>query len=488
MSIKLRDYQQELLDKCIKSLKGGCKRPLLVLPTGGGKTACASELVKRSYNKGKSSIFICHRQELLNQTYKTYMKNGITPGVIKGGVTPDYNNPIQIASVNTLVRRLDAYKEPDVIFVDEAHHQPGSMWATVANRYSNSTIVGLTATPCRLDGKPLNKFFDDMIEVITTKQLIERGYLSPYLYYAPSTINTNELDMSSNGDYSKESLANASFSNRIVGDNIAQYKRLADGKRNIVFAINRMHGADITRRYNEAGISAEFLDGETPTKRRKEVLEKFEAGEIKVLVNCELFGEGFDLPAVEVVSLLRPTASTSLYLQQVGRGLRICPGKTHAIILDHVNNYQRHGMPDDIREWSLDSGLTKSKRGQQSTIAIKRCPICFFAHSPALKCPNCGYVDEANGKDIKEIAGELVLLGSQEYRQAEKREVIIANTIKEFARIEKERGYKKYWAEKQWQMKTGKNLWDSLDGLEEIAAARGYSNGWAWVRWNRTRG
>ena len=416
------------------------------------------------------------------------MKNGIIPGVIKGGVTPDYNNPIQIASVNTLVRRLDVYKEPDVIFVDEAHHQPGSMWATVANRYSNSTIVGLTATPCRLDGKPLNKFFDDMIEVITTKQLIEKGFLSPYLYYAPSTISTNELDISSNGDYSKESLANASFSNRIVGDNIAQYKRLADGKRNIVFAINRMHGADITRRYNEAGISAEFLDGETPTSRRKEVIKRFEDGDIKVLVNCELFGEGFDLPAVEVVSLLRPTASTSLYLQQVGRGLRICPGKTHAIILDHVNNYQRHGMPDDIREWSLDSGLTKSKRGQQSTIAIKRCPRCFFAHSPALKCPNCGYVYEANGKDIKEIAGELVLLGSQEARQAEKKEVIIASTLKELVRIEKDRGYKKYWAEKQWQTKTGENLWNSFDGLEKIATARGYNSGWAWVRWNRTRG
>lgn len=488
MSIQLRDYQQELVVKCVASLKRGFKKPLLVLPTGGGKTAIASELVRRSYNKGKSSIFIVHRQELLRQTYLTYQKNGITPAIIQGGVNPDYTNPMQIASVNTLVRRLDKVSPPDLVFIDECHHQPGSMWSAVTDAFPNAIVVGLTATPCRLDGKPLGKFFDVMLEVINVKQLIERGYLSPYLYYAPSSINTSELSMSSNGDYSKESLAQASFSASIVGDNIEQYKRLAMGKRNVVFAINRMHGADIARRYNEAGIKAEFLDGETPNAQRKATLERFNKGETKVLVNVDLFGEGFDLPAIEVVSLLRPTASTSLYLQQVGRGLRICEGKTHAIILDHVNNYQRHGMPDEIREWSLDGGLTKRKRGESSSIAIKRCPKCFFAHAPALKCPNCGYVYEANGKEIKEIAGELVLLGSDEYRQAQKKEVIIANTLEELIRIETDRGFKKYWAEKQWQLKTGENLWKSFGGLEKIAAARNYNHGWAWLQWKKVRG
>jgi superfamily II DNA or RNA helicase len=618
LSIQLRDYQQELVEKCVTSLKRGFKKPLLVSPTGSGKTCISSELVRRSYNKGKSSIFIVHRQELLRQTYLTYQKNGITPAVIQGGVNPDYTNPMQIASVNTLVRRFDVVKEPDIIFVDECfvgdtlvltdhgykkirnikpeelvytfneetkefeykkvlklikkplveklvrvnehtictenhlfytkcgwkkakdltecdfclkdngsffkikgvknvkkyneiyvydltvednhnyfvngvlvhncQHQPGSMWARVAERYPNSIMVGLTATPCRLDGKPLSKFFDTMIEVINTKQLIERGYLSPYLYYAPSNIDASELSMSSNGDYSKESLAQASFSARIVGDNIEQYKRLAMGKRNVVFAINRTHAESIKDRYLKEGISAELITGDLDSTSRKKMVERFTTGETKVLVSIDVISEGFDLPAIEVVSLLRPTASTSLYLQQVGRGLRICEGKTHAIILDHVNNYQRHGMPDDVREWTLDSGLTKSKRGQQSTIAIKRCPRCFFAHSPALKCPNCGYVYEANGKDIKEIAGELVLLGSDEYRQAQKKEVIIANTLEELIRIETDRGFKKYWAEKQWELKTGENLWKTFSGLERIAEARNYNHGWAWLQWKKVRG
>ncbi len=488
MPIELRTYQQELVNDCLETIKGGKKKPLLVLPTGGGKTAIASELVRRSFAKGKSSIFICHRQELLRQTYTTYQKNGITPAVIQGGVRPEYDNPMQIASVNTLVRRLDSYKIPDVVFWDECHHIASGSWEKIASYYKDAVHVGLTATPCRLDGKPLNVAFDAMCEVINTRQLIEQGYLSPYLYYAPTDINTKELSVSSNGDYSRESLASASFSNRIIGDNIKHYISLANGKRNIVFAINRIHGADITRRYNDAGIPAEFLDGETPSKKRKDVISAFSDGKIKVLVNCELFGEGFDLPAVEVVSLLRPTASTSLFLQQVGRGLRICPeiGKTHAIILDHVNNWQRHGMPDDEREWSLSGGLRK-KRGQSSSISIRRCPQCFFAHTPALYCPNCGYKYEADGKEIKEIAGELVLIGTNEARQAQRREIIIAETLKDLVLIEKDRGYKTFWAEKQWQAKTGINLWSTLEGLEKIADARDYKNGWAWVQWSKRK-
>ena len=771
-----------------------------MLPTGGGKTAIASELVRRSHNKGKSSIFICHRQELLRQTYNTYQKNGIIPAIIKGGIVPDYTNPMQVASVNTLVRRLDQYRKPDIVFWDECfvgdtkiatikgnkrikdvkagdyvytfneskhvieckkviksikkenkekllsikvngkniictenhlfytkrgwtkaknlctldmvlnitsnkgdynewnmrkmweycgtntvkkssqkknryvalykmhrrkteknifgndgkneqniclgeneikqsyeekrskrksvnniegyevetakkrwkrsrsycctnafsfctrleygssyknrslqrwkrlssllqsryskrsvknsyrsgwrkplishnkregqkenrlscwsrlegikvheqrgykqptevcgrsfvydltvednhnyfaegvlvhncHHIASSTWKTIAEYYKDSVHIGLTATPCRLDGKPLDTAFDDMIEVINTKQLIEQGYLSPYLYYAPSNIDASELSMSSNGDYSKESLAQASFSARIVGDNIQQYLKLANGKRNIVFAINRIHGMDITRRYNEAGIKAEFLDGETADKKRRDVVNAFEEGKINVLVNCDLFGEGFDLPAVEVVSLLRPTASTSLYLQQVGRGLRTCKeiGKTHALILDHVNNWQRHGLPDEVREWSLNTGLTKRKRNASSSIAIRRCPKCFYAHSPALYCPNCGYKYQADGKEIKEIAGELVLLGTEQARQQEKKEVIIADSLAELIRIEEDRGYKRFWAERTWQAKTGENLWATMAGLEKIANARGYDRGWAWIQWNKIR-
>lgn len=472
---------------CCERMKLGFCKPLLVLPTGGGKTAIASELVKRSYTKNKSSIFICHRQELVAQTFNTYKKNGLTPAIIQGGVEPDYDNPLQIASINTLVRRLDKIRKPDVLFFDEAQHLMSNTWRYVSEYFKDAAQVGLSATPTRLDGKPLSVVFDTMVETINTKQLIQQGYLSKYLYYAPSNIDVSELKVGSNGDYTQNSLANASFASRIVGDNIEQYKKLALGKRNIVFAVNLKHAQSIVNRYREAGVSAEMLDGEMSRTKRQDIVARFSNNDIKVLVNVDIVSEGFDLPAVEVVSLLRPTASTSLYLQQVGRGLRIYEGKEHAIILDHVNNYQRHGMPDDVREWSLSTGLKKRKQSSSSDVAIKRCPICFFAHSPALKCPNCGYVYEADGKQIKEIAGDLVLLGSEEYRQAQKKEVIIASSLKELVDIEINRGYKKFWAEKQWLIKTNINLWQDYDGLKEIAKARGYNSGWIWVQWNKLR-
>jgi DNA repair protein RadD len=187
--------------------------------------------------------------------------------------------------------------------------------------------------------------------------------------------------------------------------------------------------------------------------------------------------------------LLRPTMSTSLYLQQVGRALRISPetGKTTALVLDHVNNYQRHGMPDDQREWSLSGGLTKKRKTEQSTESIMRCPKCFFAHSKALSCPNCGYTYTTKEKQIQEVAGELVLIGSQEYKNARQRETLNVSSLDELVKIEKDRGYKFGFAERQWQLKTGENLWSNVSGLEKIAKARGYSDSWVWVQKNKVR-
>lgn len=485
--MQLRPYQQRLIDKTIESIKKGNRRILIQLPTGGGKTAISSEIVKRCYNKGNKSIFCVHRQELLMQTYETYKKNDLSPAFIKSGLSTDVNNRLQIAMINTLANRLDAYKDIDLIIYDECQHQACTTWSKVANHYKNAVTIGLSATPCRLDGKQLNTFFDDMVSEISVKDLIKQGYLVPYKYYAPNELDESDLVLGSNGEYTKDSVDLCVEKSRIIGNNISTYKQLCNGKRNVVFAASCKHGKEVCEQYNKAGIKAEYLDGGISNTERKATLSRFASGETKVLVNVELFSEGFDLPSLEVVSMLRPTHSLSIFLQQVGRGLRICEGKQEAIILDHVNNWKRHGMPDDERIWTLD-GKVKTNRENGKSVAIKRCPECFYAHPPALKCPNCGHVYESDGRTIEQVDGQLVLIGSNEEKVLKRQEVIKATTLDDLVIIEKKRGFHPYWAEKQWQLKTGENLWLSLSGMTKIEKARGYSRGWAYARYMRRKG
>lgn len=483
----LRDYQSDAISDTRTAFSAGYKAPCLVLSTGAGKTVCAGKIIHDAFHKGKRVVFVVHRQELAKQTDKTLKNYGINAGFIMAGKQPDYKNPVQIATVGTLRNRLDKYQEPDLIIYDECQHCMANQWLTIRQSWPHALTLGLTATPCRLDGKPLREFFDTLVVGPSTSELIAKGALTPYDYYAPSTVDTTGMKHNKT-DFTADALSFFSQKREIIGDNIQQYLRLAKGKRNIIFACNVKHSLEIVKRYQDAGVSAAHLDGETPKAEREEILEKFSRGEILVLSNVELFGEGFDLPSIEVVSLLRPTLSTSLYLQQVGRALRPCPelGKERAVILDHVGNYERHGMPDDERIWSLKGGLVKktSAKPTEATVRVQRCPECFFAHSPSHTCPMCGHVYK-NECGVKEVAGELVLLGTQEHRDALKKEIKNVASYEELVKIENERGYKMWWAENTWLRMSGEDLRVSMTGLTRIAKARGYSHGWAWLQAKR---
>lgn len=481
---KLRDYQEKAISEVQEKYKQGFNAPCLVLSTGSGKTVCAGAIIKSAYDKGKRVVFIVHRRELAGQTCKTLKGFGIEPAYIMANTKPDPENKVQIALVGTLCNRLDKYKKPDLIIFDEAHHCLAGQWQKIMTAWAGASVLGLTATPCRLDGKPLATAFDSIVCGPSTKELIERGALTPYDYYAPPTIDLSGLPHNRT-DYTKDALALFSREKKIIGDNVAQYKAIANGKRNIVFACNVLHSKEIVQRYLEAGIPAAHLDGDTPTEERERILKDFSEGKIKVLSNVELFGEGFDLPSIECVSLLRPTLSTSLYLQQVGRALRPCPelNKERAIIFDHADNYIRHGMPDEERIWSLKAGLVHKNRSQKSEpiVRVQRCPECFFAHSPAIKCPKCGHIYR-NENGVKEVAGELVLLGTKEHEVALQREIKEVESYEELVRIETERNHKMWWAEITWKHKTGEDLTRSMSGLMRIAKVRGYSKGWAWIQ------
>ena len=436
MTVQLRPYQATAVQAIRAAYAQGRRAPLLVLPTGGGKTVTFSYVTQSATAKGRRVWLLAHRAELVKQIAGTLARFGcahqvIAPGPIIRQCQADqfraygrtYVQPgatAWVCSVQTLVKRLDkipAQAVPDIIVVDEAHHLTGgTQWGQVVEAFPHAKLLPVTATPCRLDGKGLGigagGFADDLIMGPTMRELIEAGALSRYRIFAPP----NALDLSGvktrAGDYAKDQLAGAVDRPTITGSAVEHYHRLAAGKRAIVFCVSVEHARHVAGEFEGSGVASEFLDGTLDASEREMIIKRFEAGTTLVLTSCDLVSEGFDLPAIEVAILLRPTQSLALYLQQVGRALRTFPGKTEAIILDHVGAVLTHGLPDEDREWSLD-GVTKKKRqpkdepDEDGIDRISTCPKCFTVHMPAPECPSCGHIYPEKARRVEQADGEL---------------------------------------------------------------------------------
>lgn len=447
--IQLRDYQESLIEGCRQVFRQGEDTVLIQLPTGGGKTITSAFMVQRSSDKGLVCWWLVHRREIITQASKTFASLGITHGIIAGGNCTDPAKRVQIGSIQTIVRRLDKLTPPDMIFFDEAHHMASGQYQEVFDRFPNAKKVGMTATPARLDGRGLRQWFANLVMGPTVALLIERGALAPYRLFAPHVPDVSQIG-TVGGDLKRGDLADVMDKPSIVGNAVEHYKKLCPGKRAVAFAVNIQHSLHIVEQFNFEGIRAEHVDGTMDTASRDAAIQRFIDGETLVLSNCELFGEGFDVPAIEAVILLRPTKSLSLYLQQVGRALRPAPGKDYAIILDHAGNSlprelngQGHGFPDDDREWSLDD-RPKRKSGEKSEVTIRTCPECFAVFRPVPSCPNCGHVYVAPVREIEQVEGELqeidvAALRAQEAR-AKKLEQGRAQSIDDLIAIGRQRG------------------------------------------------
>ncbi len=465
--ITLRPYQGDAVVGVRNSYLQGKRAPLLVLPTGGGKTIVFSHISATTAARGKKAIVLVHRIELLRQTFDKLISAGVRVGLINPNYTPDITAPVQVASVQTLARRLPFLKafNPDLIVVDEAHHATAGTWRTCVNAVPTARILGVTATPCRGDGKGLGVnaggIFDDLVIGPTVKELIGLGYLVQPVVYAP----TQKLDLSgikiSMGDYDKHEIELRVDKPTITGDAVSHYTKLCAGAPAVVFCISIAHAEHVAAEFRAAGYRAYAVDGGMEDGERKRILNGLGNGQVQVVCSCDLISEGTDIPAIGCAILLRPTQSTGLYLQQVGRALRPCEGKDRAIILDHVGNCLIHGMPEDEREWSLD-GEEKPKRGQKKEpkIPVKQCPKCYAMHHPAPLCPSCGYVYEMDGREVKQVDGELQQVTPEAALQISKqkrREVAAAQSLEDLLKIEKERGYKPGWSKHVWMARNGKS-------------------------------
>jgi superfamily II DNA or RNA helicase len=316
--IELRPYQQALISDIRERFKGFDRTVLVQLATGGGKTVTSAYMVKTAAERGRRCWWVVHRREIILQASRTFWSMEIPHSLVMGGSISDREAMVQVGSVQTLARRLGKLPPPDLIIFDECHHMGASQYQAIFDAYPRAQVVGLTATPWRLDGRGLGTWFEGMVQGPSVADLMERGALCDYQLYAPSSADVSAV-ATQGGDFKRDELAKVMDKPSIVGDAVAHYRKLANGKRAIAFAVSVEHSKHVAEQFRSAGIPAAHVDGSMDTGARDAIVSDFAAGTIQVLTNADLFGEGFDVPAVEAVILLRPTQSLSLHLQQIGR-------------------------------------------------------------------------------------------------------------------------------------------------------------------------
>ncbi len=438
----LRPYQQAAVDGVRDSFRSGRRRPLLVAPTGSGKTVIFSYVTASAAAKGNRTLILVHRAELLEQCHRSLSQMDVPHGLIASGLTPDRSQLTQIASVQTLVRRFDRVVAPDLIVIDEAHHATAGAWASVLAQYPNARVLGVTATPQRLDGKGLGQVFDDLIRGPEVTKLIDEGYLCKPVYYAPKTVDLTGVHMVA-GDYNRAEVAERMDRPTITGDAVIHYRKYAEGQPCIVFCTGIKHAEHVAQAFNASGYRFKVIDGTLAKEERARRVLDLSSGALQGLVSVDIVSEGFDLPCVSTAILLRPTASLSLHLQQIGRVLRPSPGKQRAVILDHVGNCRRHGLAEELRDWSLDGIRKRGKRGPQDDVAdTRQCPECFAVHTPSPQCPQCLHVYEIKDRIPDVVDGELEELKAREAIRGRKREQGTAQTLEDLIRVGKSRGMK----------------------------------------------
>jgi len=456
----LRDYQIDALNRLRRGFAAGLRRICLVAPTGAGKTTIAAELMRGAVAKGNRVLFLAHRTELIEQCAARLDAFGVDLGVVKNGTRrAKPSAPVQVASVQTLVNRR--MPQARIVIVDECHRVHGETYLKILANYTGSLVVGLTATPVRLDGKGLADVFDELVEAASVTELIASGVLIRPKVYAPQTPDLEDVRMTA-GDYNQRDLGAAMNTPRLVGGIVEHWQRLTPGRKTVVFASSVEHSKAIVASYLEVGVRAAHLDGTTPQVERQQILEDLASGAVTVVSNVAVLTEGWDCPTVEVVTLARPTKSLSMYLQMVGRGVRSAPGKEAAWVLDHAGCAHTHGLASVDRDWPSFFKGRKTKPGAPS---LKNCPECYaVVPANASICPECRFVwQELTNRQRSgpvDVDGELVEVKEtraphwlDRYRPAgEKATQDEKDTLWAFLKVVCERkGFKKGWAAHQYR-------------------------------------
>jgi DNA repair protein RadD len=462
---ELRPYQREVIAQINTKIGAGKRRILLVAPTGAGKMVIAADIVAKSVARGERVLFLAHRRELIKQTSAKLFAVGVDHGLLLPGYAPRLGEAVQVASITTLLSRAlrtASIKLPraDLVIVDEAHHARARTYELLLEAYPEAVVIGMTATPCRKDGRGLGTAFDVLVECPPIAELITAGYLVPSRFYAPTRPDLSGVPVKG-GDYAESQLAERMDKPVLVGDIVSHWHKLGERRRTVVFASGVAHSLHLRDEFRRSGVLAEHIDGSTPFEERDKILIRLAAGTVDLVCNAMVLTEGWDQPEVSCLVLARPTKSLGLYRQMVGRVLRPASGKVDAVILDHAGAVFSNGFPEDPIIWNLAEdhraeNAAHNARRMYRAPALTICPECAAVRFEGRPCALCGWRTRPKPIAVHVADGEL----GQVDRNRTVRGLVYSADEKlgyyqQLLYIANERGYRIGWAAHKYHKKFG---------------------------------
>ena len=459
--MNLRPYQNKAIEDIRHHFSRGKKRILLVAPTGSGKTVIASSMMQKAKERSKFNLFVAHRRELVMQCSRKLSDFGLNHGVIMAQKSPNMMADIQVASIQTFASRKDRddFIKPkaDVIILDEAHRSVSGQFQELIKVYPNAFIIGLTATPCRNDGRGLGNVYEELVEAGSIKELTKLGYLVPNRIVAPTIPDLQKIRIVA-GDYEKKALTKKMNTAKLVGDIVSHWIKYGENRATVVFATSIAHSKHIANIFRQNGVPSGHIDSEQNELERETQLANLNSGKIKVLSNCQILTEGWDQPKISCVIIARPTKSYPMYLQMVGRTLRPYPNKKDTLIIDHSGCVYEHGFPEDAGNWTLSTKKPKTRDRikdpiqpiEKQPFTCVRCDTVYAPNRDDYACPNCALIPTKKERIVLISEGRLVEMPKIKPNANDKQ-----NFYAQLLFYCRQKGYKEGWASHTFKQKYG---------------------------------